>query len=205
MKKINTIVFDVFGTLVEITEKRRPFSELLKRAQAAGCDCSAINGSVIMAQHIDMAGVANLCGYAIPPGELAFLESQLENEISSIRLFPEVHDVLLELRRQKYKLALCSNLASPYGPPVQSLLPFNLDAYLWSYTVGAVKPDPAIYSRVCQTLACSPGEVLFVGDTYQADYVGPSSYGMRALHLRRDVLCDNLTSISDLTAILNTV
>lgn len=205
MTKIKAVVFDAFGTLVEITAKTRPFAELLRCAQGAGSDCGDIDGTVIMSRDINLSDVAMLCNYEIPPDELGFLENQLANELASIRLFPEVCDVLLELRQRNYELAVCSNLASPYGPRVRSLLPFTLDAYTWSYSAGAVKPNPAIYKLVCDTLEYAPEEVLFVGDTYQADYLGPIRFGMNARHLKRGSARDIEHSISDLRALLEII
>ena len=95
--------------------------------------------------------------------------------------------VLRALQRQGLQLGLCSNLAKPYAPPVLSLLPFELDAYAWSFEVGAVKPYHRIYSTVWQSLALSPGEVLMVGDTYEADCLGPRRVGMHAIHLARNL------------------
>lgn len=67
-------------------------------------------------------------------------------ETESIRLFPETEALLLALKKLNVRIGLCSNLASPYEPPGDALLPFRLYAYAWSFEVGAVKPDAA--SRV---------------------------------------------------------
>lgn len=76
-------------------------------------------------------------------------------------------------------MALCSNLAMPYGKIVSSLLP-PLDAYAWSYEVGAIKPEPKIYQSLIDQLACQASEILFIGDTTLADFTGPTVFGMSA-------------------------
>ena len=100
---------------------------------------------------------------------------------------------------------MCSNLAKPYALPVLSLLPFEFDAYAWSFEVGVVKPDHRIYNTVWQSLALSPGEVLMVGDTYEADCLGPRRVGMHAIHLARNLASPDprfLRSLCDLPAYL---
>lgn len=60
-------------------------------------------------------------------------------------------------------MALCSNLAMPYGKIVSSLLP-PLDAYAWSYyEVAAIKPESKIYQSLIEQLGCQSSEVLFTG------------------------------------------
>lgn len=92
---------------------------------------------------------------------------------------------LEELKKLGIKLALCSNLAMPYGKVVSSLLP-NIDAYAWSYEVGAIKPEPKIYQSLIDQIACQASEVLFSGDTVLADFAGPTTFGMFARLINRN-------------------
>jgi HAD superfamily hydrolase (TIGR01549 family) len=90
--------------------------------------------------------------------------------------------ILINFRRIKklgFRLALCSNLAMPYGKVVSSLLP-SLDAYAWSYEVGAIKPESQIYQYLIDQLQCHAKDILFIGDTPLADYSGPTEFGMSA-------------------------
>jgi HAD superfamily hydrolase (TIGR01549 family) len=133
---------------------------------------------------------------------LAELERDLSAELSSISFFQDALPTLRALRTAGYKIALCSNLAAPYAEPVNKLLPFDLDAYAWSFEVGATKPDPLMYEAVCNTLQCAPHQVLMVGDTVNADYSGPRSFGMQARHLARAGTSPVHESISTLDSIL---
>ena len=92
-------------------------------------------------------------------------------------------DIWTRLREQRLKLALCSNLASPYGVVIRHTLPDYPDAEVLSYKVGAIKPEPAIYARVIEGLKVAPDKVLFVGDTVKADIEGPRAADMKALHV----------------------
>ena len=112
------------------------------------------------------------------------IEADLAEELAGLRLFAEVPQVLEQSRAAGLRLAVCSNLAAEYGPAVLGLLS-GLDAHVLSYEVGVAKPDPAIFQRVCDALGCTPGEVVFVGDSKRCDVDGPRAFGMQAQHLDR--------------------
>lgn len=207
---IRAVVFDVYGTLVRIDERRAPYRALLARMEAAGRARQAGDAAAIMSRDVDLAGVAALLGADLSAPELAALERDLQAELASVRLFPDSLAVLQALAARGLKLGLCSNLAAPYAAPVLRLLP-ALDAYAWSFEVGAIKPEPAIYAHVCRQLGCEPGQVLMVGDTPEADLHGPRRYGMRSLLLRRegpragDVAGDTIADLGGVLAALDAV
>lgn len=130
IQPIRAVVFDAFGTLSDITDKRHPIAKIL----ASYPDRSA-GRRLAMATRVDLAAAACATGYA---------------------------------------------------GPLLRLLPFDLDAYGWSFEAGHLKPDPAFYQWVTAALGTAPSETLMVGDTFAADYDGPRLAGMQALHLVRD-------------------
>lgn len=85
------------------------------------------------------------------------------------------------LRDKALRIGVCSNLALPYGSPLLPALSDTPDAVIFSYVVGLVKPDPAIFRVVCDQLGCQPKDILFVGDTPAADIEGPHTIGMPAM------------------------
>ena len=107
----------------------------------------------------------------------------LQYNLSSTVLFEDTLRTISQLQAMGIKVAICSNLALPYGPPVKALLPM-LDAYAWSYDAGATKPDSRIYNYLCHQLHCLPEEVLMVGDTVEADYYGPRRFHFPDIHHR---------------------
>ncbi|QQQ00164.1 HAD family hydrolase [Lysobacter enzymogenes] len=183
---IRAVVFDVFGTLVYMRERRRPFRRLVGLLEARGRHGQAGDAARIMSRDVGLAGAAALLGAELGAQELASLERDLQAELASVRLFDDTAATLQALRARGLRLGLCSNLAAPYAPPVRALLPFELDAYAWSFEVGAVKPDPAIYAHVCERLGCAPAEVLMIGDTRADDWLGPRDFGMHSRWLRRE-------------------
>lgn len=197
---IKAVVFDVFGTLVRITERRRPYRRLQDLLLQHGRCRTQEDATTFMTVDLDFSEVPAYFGCPLPVESLAPLREDLDAELRSISLFADVEAVISVLKKSGCKLALCSNLAKPYAAPVRGLLP-GLDVYMWSFEAGAVKPDPRIYDRLCSTLGCKPGSVLMVGDTLEADCDGPIAFGMRALHLNRDG--HSAGSVSNLHEVLN--
>ena len=182
---IEAVVFDVYGTIVEIQDKRSPYKKLLQLLAQKGRPHQKDDGARLMSMPAGLAEIAQLLGYALSEQELAPIVEDLSLEIASLRLYPDTTPTLLALQEAGLKLAVCSNLAAPYAAPVVKLLPITLDAYIWSFEAGAIKPEPAIYSAVIAALNLPAEKILFVGDTLLADYTGPQNAGMRSVHLNR--------------------
>ena len=151
MKKLNAhlidvqaVVFDVYGTIVEIRNKRSPFKKLLQLLEKKGRPLQADDAAKLMSMSANLSETARFFGYDLTTQELAPLEEDLQMEIDSLSLYPDTNTTLWELRKAGLKIAVCSNLARPYAAPVMTLLPVTLDAYIWSFEVGAIKPEPII-------------------------------------------------------------
>lgn len=188
---IKAVAFDVFGTLVNIDRPTRPYRKLVRLLHEAGRPRQRDDGIRAMSSAINLRQAARLFGGMISEDALNALEAELREEIESITLFPDAAPTLLALKARGIKVALCSNLAAPYGPPVLDLLPFEPDFCAWSYEAGAVKPQPEIYQYLCEGIACQPDEVLMIGDTIEADMIGPRKFGMHGYHLDRHAATSN--------------
>lgn len=183
--QIRSVLFDVYGTLAEIGDKRAPFRKLLKIGERQGRRPSPGDAETIMASPLGLRAAADLLGIELAPAAAVALEEDLRAELASIRLFPDTLDTLAALRARGVRLGLCSNLAADYAQPIIDLLQGRLDAHTWSFAAGAIKPSPAIYAQACKALGCAPAEVLMIGDTAAADVDGPRAFGMQALLLDR--------------------
>jgi HAD superfamily hydrolase (TIGR01549 family) len=159
-----------------------------------------------MSNAVDLRQTASLFGGMVSEENLRALEAELHKEIQSITLFADTAPTLAALKDQGIKIALCSNLAAPYGPPVQDLLPIQPDFCAWSYEAGAVKPQPEIYRYLCEGIGCRPEEILMIGDTIEADMVGPRKFGIHGYHLDRHATATSSTesvdSLNDVLTIL---
>ncbi|MCF9046138.1 HAD family hydrolase [Acinetobacter nectaris] len=199
--KPSVIVFDVFGTLVKIGKKNHPYKTLLKYLKQQGRAPQSNDARYIMSVDADFTQLALKWGMQIPEDILEALVFDLNEELKTIELFSDSLSTLEQLRCEGYRLALCSNLATPYGKVVGTMLP-ELDAYAWSYEVSTTKPDPSIYQYLIDELDCHASEVLFIGDTPSADMHGPIEFGMSARLINRkkgqtfaDILGDILPKV----------
>jgi HAD superfamily hydrolase (TIGR01549 family) len=77
-------------------------------------------------------------------------------------------------------LTICSNLAKPYGAIIDRLLPDFSFTRILSYEVGYIKPDDGIYDAILNRTSHRKERILFIGDTFIADYEGPIQYGFHA-------------------------
>ena len=151
MHQVKAVVLDVFGTLVRIGVKRRPYFGHQQLLKATGRPPKVDDNAKIMSSNIGFSGVPALLGVDLPGAQIARLELDLYAELQTVQLYDETLATLGSLKIAGYKLGLRSNLAAPYAIPVKLLLP-PLDANAWSFEVGAVKPDPIIYEYVCSAL-----------------------------------------------------
>jgi len=198
---VQAVLFDVYGTLFDIGDRRAPYRQLLRLGVRQGRKVCKTDTGLLMSQRLGLEKAAVLLGISLTGAELMELEMELAAELASIVPFADALPALRALRRKGYKIGLCSNLAQDYAAPVLAQLPFGLDACIWSFEAGAVKPDPLIYARACQELGCTPGQVLMVGDTAVADVTGPRQFGMQAVLLDRTQRFVDENAIPDLSVL----
>jgi putative hydrolase of the HAD superfamily len=80
--------------------------------------------------------------------------------------FTDTRPVLDTLRAAGVKVGVISNAGWDVRIQVQAAgLDELVDAYVLSYEVGVIKPDPAIFRAACDELGVEPSRVLMVGDT----------------------------------------
>ena len=82
--------------------------------------------------------------------------------------YPDTAEVLGALRAQGIKTAVVSNIAFDVRPAFASI-GAQVDEFVLSFEVGAVKPDPAIFGAALQRLGVRAQEAVMVGDSEEAD------------------------------------
>ena len=86
------------------------------------------------------------------------------------------------LRARGFKLGLISNATATTAFAVGPMrLRSHLDQLVFSYEVGLVKPDPAIFHAALRKAACPPGGALFIGDGANGELDAAVAVGMAAL------------------------
>jgi len=179
------VIFDLFGTLIKFGVQHHPFRQLLKWARQNGRQVRPDDARMIMTINGDVNAISYGLDIKPPPELVQEIEAQIEDELSSLTLFDDVIPTFNALQSRCIRIGLCSNLAQPYGAVIGKLLAdFDLEQFL-SYESGAIKPEAQIYESILNRFNCESEQCLLIGDTFDADYAGPTAVGMKALHLTR--------------------
>lgn len=188
---IAAAVFDAFGTLVEIQRPTHPFRQLIQEGRRQGRKPQPDDLRVIMTHQLSLAEAASAFGISVTAYTLGRLEQSLENELASIRPFPDALRAVEMLQAAAVRVGVCSNLALPYGPVIRQIFPC-LNGYGFSYQLSVMKPDPAIYRATCEQLGVRLGcdfdteeRVFMVGDSARCDRDGPRQVGGSGFLLHR--------------------
>src|SRR5471032_2109265 len=129
------VIFDAFGTLLKIGEGVHPFRQILRAGIEQGRRPKPTDAKVLMTHALDLQGAADHFGITITPEHIQRIQAQLDAELLSIQPFAEAQEAIDLLRANHIKVAVCSNLAQPYGAAVDRVFP-HLDVYGYSYAVG---------------------------------------------------------------------
>lgn len=186
-----TIIFDAFGTLLEIKNRRSPYLEILREGRRQGRRPQADDSYHLMTHSLGLQEAADYFGIELSPELLQRAKRNLEEELANISAFPDAIEAVALLQGAGLRLGVCSNLAQPYGASIRYHFP-SLDAYGFSFEIGSVKPEPMIYQTTCKLLGVQAGcgfggqaRVMMIGDSQRCDRDGPRGVGIMGFHLQR--------------------
>lgn len=187
-----TVIFDAFGTIVRINRRTNPYRLLLREGIKQGRHPHPGDAHHIMTLNLDLQGVAEHLGILISQSRMNEIETALQAELDSIEAYPDAIKAIAMLQERGFALGICSNLAKPYGAAVKRLFP-SMDAYAFSFEVGAAKPDPRIYQALLEMIDARPGQsaagtapgVWMVGDSVRCDQDGARAVGIKGHYLNR--------------------
>ncbi|MEM7036105.1 MAG: HAD family hydrolase, partial [Bacteroidota bacterium] len=164
LSEIQGIVFDVFGTLLEIQDRRRPYQRLFAAMGLMEDEWRSAVETVMRHSAGSKAEIVELLRPGSPVPDFDF-DGELQAELASVRAFPEVEEVL-EALEEKYVLAVISNAAQPYADHTFEFdWRFSIQDTLFSCEEGLLKPEKAIFERTAMRLHCAPEALLMVGDS----------------------------------------
>ena len=109
--------------------------------------------------------------------------------LASLRFwpYPEVPDVLGELRARGLRLVVASNWDASLPHTLRALgLLEQLDAVVASATCAAPKPAPAVFERALELAGAAPGQAILVGDSPEEDVAGARAAGIEPVLILRD-------------------
>ncbi|OQR29719.1 haloacid dehalogenase [Pseudomonas sp. Bc-h] len=189
--KISGVILDAFGTIAEITRPTYPYRQLIRECSKQGRKPRADDIRILMTRTLPISEAASYFGIKLSSGRLKELEDSLQEELSSVRPFADAEDGIALLHAGDIKLAVCSNLASPYGAVIRQLFP-SIVVHGYSYELGCMKPESSIYLQTCQRLGVQPGNdfagqgrVVMLGDSPRCDRDGPRIVGIQGFLLKR--------------------
>lgn len=181
---IRFVLFDAFGTLLQIPKGRHPFRQILKEGIRQGRRPQPDDLRQILTRNLSLTDAAELFGIKIRPEQMADIQGDLENDLNSITVFEDGLQAVERAQAAGIRVAVASNLAAPYADPVRRLYP-TVDAYGFSFAVGAMKPEPFLYRATCEMLGADTTDyfgdnsVVMIGDSPRCDRDGPKEVGMR--------------------------
>lgn len=190
MAPLKVIIFDVYNTLLYISKKSFPYREIVRASRKP----RAVMEYILTHEFFPIERLNKKLenkGLIDQNFDVDLFISKIQEEVASVEKYSEVSQTINTLKQKGYKLAVISNVSSPY------ILPFNrynlhndIDYKVFSCEIGCTKPSYEIYDQV-RKLALRHynkidfSEMLMIGDNYINDVEMPINLGMQALHLQR--------------------
>ena len=195
MKKIKVIIFDAYGTLFDVNsaaekckekigDKWESFANYWRTTQLEYTWLRSL-----MKRHKDFWQVTedsldkSLLAFKIDPN----MRSELLNLYKILNTFPEVKEVLKNLKEKKYKISILSN-----GTPdlLDELVKSNnlekmFDDIFSIEEVGIYKPDAKVYDMPIKKYKVAKNEVTFLSaNTW--DVSGAGNFGFNSIWVNRN-------------------
>jgi putative hydrolase of the HAD superfamily len=195
--KYQAVIFDLFGTLVNIFSRpayektlnemlailKAPREEFIKLwyRTASG---RAVGGFRTLEDNLE---------YISRELQIAPLKSQVRRACKarmdfvarSLQPKPGAIETLVELKSSGYKIGLVSNCSTepPVLWPDTPFAPF-FDATIFSCTCGLQKPDPRIYRMAVEKLSVKAQDCLYIGDGDSNELTGAVQAGRHPVRIR---------------------
>jgi putative hydrolase of the HAD superfamily len=234
MADVRGVLFDFYGTLARAVTWGDTHEEVFARRglAAAGALWGSrwVGGVPDGHEHVEhsvsrdayrawelerLRSRARACGVGEDDLEALVADLYQATKTFTMAAYPEVPEVLAELRGRGLVVAICSNWDWDLDHAIdQAGLTDAVDLAVTSARAGARKPHPRIFDHTLDRCGLAPGEALFVGDTWVPDVEGPLAAGMRAVHVWRDdragepdppPLVDGVVRAGDLSTVLDLV
>lgn len=172
---IKAVIFDCFGVLT--TDGWLAFSE-----HYLAKDPELSERGMIANKKVD-AGLISYENFIHEIASLASMSAKetrliIENNVSNYRIFEYIRDEL----KPRYKIGMLSNASGNWLNRMFDDRQIALfDATVFSYEVGAIKPDSIMYETIAAKLGVLPKEAVYIDD--QLRYVeGARVVGMQGIH-----------------------
>lgn len=108
-------------------------------------------------------------------------------KFAKFHVYPQVKGTLQRLKRTGLKLGL---ITGGFEEDIEMILPKTgldkfFDVKVGVNTTGKRKPHPKAFRYALKQLGVKPHEAIFVGDNFEADYLGAQKVGMMPVLIKR--------------------
>jgi HAD superfamily hydrolase (TIGR01549 family) len=206
MKKIKIVSFDLDGTITDTSFVDSVWLEGIPRFYALEKNLPLEDAKRLVKREYDKIGRERLewydPSYWIEKFGLHVSPKELLNSFEGkIRVFPEVHEVLEEIRVRELKQIIVSNARREFVD--LEIDKTNIAHYferVFSATsdFGQIKKSVDIFQKVCTICRIMPEEMIHVGDDRLFDFEIPRKLGMPAFYLDRTGKCKEQSAIHSL-------
>jgi putative hydrolase of the HAD superfamily len=197
MMKYQAVIFDLFGTLVDIfsvKEYNRVLVEMASHLKAPYNDFHKI--------WMQTANRRVIGGFCTLEGQLEYICRKLKIKVNASQiqaacrarfdyiarsLKPREYaiEVLSQLKADGYKIGLISN-CSTEPPIIWPNTPFApyFDITIFSSTAGLKKPDRRIFKMAVERLKVRPSKCVYIGDGGDDELKAAADFGMTTILIR---------------------
>ncbi len=192
---IKGIIFDLFGTIIyEMREKQR----FVEFAELIGKDWNDYNYRKLYEVYFASRKIPNFREPTIAllkTLNIPYNEELINKLVSvlndftpqSFRMYDDAKSVLYVLKN-KYKLALLTNVTSPVFDAVWQRFKLEniFDGIVCSFQINTVKPDKRAFTAALNAINLTRDNVIYVGDSFKEDIRGAENFGMIAVLIDRE-------------------
>jgi epoxide hydrolase-like predicted phosphatase len=104
---------------------------------------------------------------------------------SCYKVQPQVRDIIMKLRSEGKRIALCTNNFVTRIQAAQAATQFldMFDTQIFSYNIGALKPDVKIFQALIDQSGCEPAEI-FYSDDNDDKLAGAKALGIKCMAIQ---------------------
>ena len=202
IKQVNTLTFDIFGTVLDLAGSLiPPLNQLLKKCapeNITGDDVWAIwrqrqrieqyQDNLLMLGHSGYLPVKRKALlYTLRTLKVDFTYEQIDEFMDAYNFLSPFKDAIDGLNQlsEKFNLVILSNGEQHYLEYLaKNRIQMDFHSILSAQTVGQFKPHPSVYRYACKSLNLEPGNIMMVA-SHSFDILGARHSGFRAAYVNR--------------------
>ncbi len=166
MNKINTVIFDIGGVLLNIDHDAFPRLLGIERSQVNHVDKQAIE-RIAKEYEIGRIGTEEFFGMMDDIFKGKYTREKLEKAWNGI-VVEENSEIIpiVDAIQARYQTAILSNTNPAHFQEScdTAAIVKNFSELYLSFQIGVAKPNPAVYQYVIRDLSADPSSLLFVDD-----------------------------------------